>query len=266
MSDNYIEVNKKAWDQRTEVHVDSDFYDNDSFVKTKASLNQIELDILGNDLSGKKVLHLQCHFGQDSISLAQLGAEVTAVDFSPNAIERANQLAAKTNTKVNFLCCDIFDLPNRLNQTFDLVFSSYGTIGWLPDMDRWAQIVSHFLNPNGELLLVEFHPAIWMYDNDFESITYGYFNTKPIVETETGTYTDKDAPIETTMITWNHPLSDVVNATVKNSLSIELLNEYNYSPYDCFSGTKKIGEKRFIIEKLGTQFPMVYALKCKKIS
>jgi SAM-dependent methyltransferase len=173
-------------------------------------------------------------------------------------------LAKETETNVEFICADIFDLENHLNGEFDLVFSSYGTIGWMPDINKWAQIVSHFLKPKGELLLVEFHPAVWMYDNDFIGIEYGYFNTKPIVETETGTYTNKEAPIETTMITWNHPLSDVLNATIKNGLSIALLNEYNYSPYDTFSGTKKIGDKRYVIEKLGDQFPLVYALKCTK--
>ncbi|MFK8038802.1 MAG: class I SAM-dependent methyltransferase [Crocinitomicaceae bacterium] len=263
MSDNYIEVNRKAWDQRTTVHIDSDFYDNKNFIKTKQSLNEIELPILG-DLSGKKVLHLQCHFGQDSISLAQLGAEVTAVDLSPKAIEAANQLAKDTETNVNFICSDIFDLKRNLQDEFDLVFSSYGTIGWLPDINQWAEIVSHFLKPKGKLLLVEFHPAVWMYDNDFKGIEFGYFNSKPIVETETGSYTDENAPIETTMITWNHPLSDVLNATIENGMTVKLLNEYNYSPYDCFTGTKKIGEKRFIIEKLSDQFPLVYALECEK--
>jgi 2-polyprenyl-3-methyl-5-hydroxy-6-metoxy-1,4-benzoquinol methylase len=263
MSENYIDINRKAWDQRTSVHLSSEFYNNADFIKTKQSLNQIELDIIG-DLVGKKVLHLQCHFGQDSISLAQLGAEVTAVDLSPKAIEAAKQLAAETDTAVDFICADIYDLPNHLQDEFDLVFSSYGTIGWMPDIDKWASIVSHFLNPNGQLLLVEFHPAVWMYDNDFKGIEYGYFNTKPIVEVEQGTYTDSEAPIETTMVTWNHPLSDVLNAAIKNGLSVNLLNEYNYSPYACFSGTKKIGEKRFIIEKLGPQFPLVYALKCTK--
>ncbi|MDX1349779.1 MAG: class I SAM-dependent methyltransferase [Putridiphycobacter sp.] len=262
-SENYIAINKKAWDQRTEVHVDSDFYDNATFLKTKQSLNDIELAILG-DLSGKKVLHLQCHFGQDSISLAQLGAKVTGVDFSPKAIEKAKQLAIETETEVEFICADIYDLPNHLNQSYDLVFSSYGTIGWMPDINKWAGIVSHFLKSNGQLLLVEFHPAVWMYDNDFKGIEYGYFNSKPIVEVEQGTYTDSNAPIETTMVTWNHPLSDVVNAAIANNLSIDLLNEYNYSPYDCFAGTKKIGEKQFIVEKLGEQFPLVYALKCTK--
>ena len=264
MSENYIDVNRKAWDQRTEVHVNSEFYDNERFLKTKASLNQIELDILGDNLIGKKVLHLQCHFGQDSISLAQLGAEVTGVDFSPKAIETANQLAIETNTDIEFICCDIFDLPNRLKGEFDLVFSSYGTIGWLPDIDKWGSIVSHFLKPQGELLLVEFHPAVWMYDDNFTHIEFGYFNSKPILETESGSYTDADAPIETTMITWNHPLSDVLNSTIKNGLSVDVLNEYNYSPYDVFPGTEKIGDRQFIVKKLGDQFPLVYALKCTK--
>jgi len=263
MQDNYIEVNREAWDLRTEVHLDSDCYDSDNFIKTKQSLNTIELEILG-DLKGKKVLHLQCHFGQDSISLANLGADVTGVDLSPKAIEAANQLAKDTNTKVEFICADIYDLENHLTDPFDIVFSSYGIIVCMPDVNKWAKLVSHFLKPTGKLLLVEFHPAVWMYDNDFKGIEFGYFNSKPIVETETGSYTSKDAPIETTMVTWNHPLCDVLNACITNSLAINLLNEYNYTPYDVFPGTKKIGDKQYIVEKLGDQFPLVYALLCTK--
>ncbi len=125
---NYIEINRQSWNNRTNTHLQSEFYDLDNFVKGKTSLNTIELDLLG-DISGKTILHLQCHFGQDTISLSRLGAETTGVDLSDKAIESARQLAIETKSNATFICCDIYDLPNHLDKQFDIVYTSYGTIG-----------------------------------------------------------------------------------------------------------------------------------------
>ena len=108
--ENYVNINRELWNQRTAVHLKSEFYDVARFIAGKSSLNAIELDFLG-DLTGKKVLHLQCHFGQDSISLARLGATVVGVDLSDKAIEAANDLAQKANVQATFLCCDLYELP-----------------------------------------------------------------------------------------------------------------------------------------------------------
>ena len=186
---NYIEINRQSWNSRIETHIKSEFYDLDSFLKGRSSLNDIELNLLG-DIKGKNVLHLQCHFGQDTISLSRLGAEVTGVDFSDKAIESARQIAKETGSNAKFICCDIYDLPNHLDEKFDIVFTSYGTIGWLPDLDKWAKVIANFLKPNGQFVFVEFHPVVWMFDDDFEKIAYSYFNTGAIVETENGTYAD----------------------------------------------------------------------------
>jgi len=129
---NYIEVNRNSWNNRTESHLKSEFYDLEGFLNGKNSLNEIELNLLG-DIKGKTILHLQCHFGQDTISLSRLGAEVTGIDLSDKAIESAKQIAKNTTSNVKFICCDIYDLPNHLKEKFDVVFTSYGTIGWLPD-------------------------------------------------------------------------------------------------------------------------------------
>ena len=138
---NYIEINKNSWNKKTDIHYDSDFYDNANFIKGQSSLNKIELDLLG-DVKGKSILHLQCHFGQDTISLDRLGADSTGVDFSDKAIERAKELASLTNSDANFICCDIYELHQHLDKEFDIVFTSYGTIGWLPDLNKSARIVS----------------------------------------------------------------------------------------------------------------------------
>ena len=122
--ESYIEINKKSWNKRTPLHLLSNFYDVDGFLKGKSSLNEIELKLLG-DVKGKNILHLQCHFGQDTISLGRLGANVTGIDLSDKAIESANNLSVKANIEATFICCNIYDLPNHLNQQFDIVFTSY---------------------------------------------------------------------------------------------------------------------------------------------
>ena len=262
-SKNYIEVNKESWNKRTEVHVKSDFYDNETFKKGKCSLNQIELDLLG-DISGKSILHLQCHFGQDTISLNRFGAQITGVDLSDKSIRYAEQLAEETNATAKFVCCNIYDLKNHLNEKFDIVFASYGTIGWLPDMQKWADIIKHFLKPKGEFVFVEFHPFVWMFNDDFNTIQYNYFNTEPIIETETGTYADTDSNIIQENITWNHSISEVIQSLLNSDLNIETLKEFDYSPYPCFKNIEKVEKNKYRIKHLNNKIPMIYALKARK--
>lgn len=260
---NYIEVNRNSWNNRTESHLKSEFYDLEGFLNGKNSLNEIELNLLG-DIKGKTILHLQCHFGQDTISLSRLGAEVTGIDLSDKAIESAKQIAKNTTSNVKFICCDIYDLPNLLKEKFDVVFTSYGTIGWLPDLDKWAKVVSNFLKPNGQFVFVEFHPVVWMFDNNFEEIGYRYFNSGAIIETENGTYADKTADITQEYVTWNHGLSEVINSLTNNGLEIKSLNEFDFSPYNCFNKTIEFEPKKYRIEHLDNKIPMVYSINAVK--
>lgn len=259
----YLEKNRESWNKRTTVHIDSDFYDNDSFIDGRSSLNSIELDLFG-DVTGKKILHLQCHFGQDSISLSRMGADVTGMDLSDHAIETAKGLASKTGQSTKFVCCDVYDLPNHLNEKFDIVFTSYGTIGWLPDLDKWANVVQQFLKPGGEFIFAEFHPVVWMFDDDFTKVGYNYFNVEPIQETESGTYTDRNADIESEFITWNHPMGEVFMSLIGAGLEIKELHEFDYSPYDCFQHTIEFEPGKFRIKHLENKIPMVFSLKARK--
>lgn len=260
---NYIDVNKKLWNQKTEFHYDSDFYDMDSFKKGKNSLNPIELGLLGQ-IKGKKVLHLQCHFGQDSISLSRLGALVTGVDFSEKAIQKARKLNEELGTNATFIQSDVYELPNVLDEKFDLIFTSYGVLGWLPDMSKWAELIHHFLKPDGELVLVEFHPIVWMFSNDFKEIEFKYMDSEPIIEELEGTYADTNAPIKEQSICWNHGLCTVLDSVIKSGLNISDFKEYMYSPYDCFKNTIKIEERKFQIKGLEDKIPLLYSLKAKK--
>ena len=261
--ENYIEINKQSWNKKTDFHIASEFYDNEKFIQGQSSLNDVEINLLG-DINGKSVLHLQCHFGQDTISLTRLGAKATGVDLSDKAIGRAKELALKTESDTQFVCCDLYSLPDHLDGQFDIVYTSYGTIGWLPDMNKWASIIAHFLKPGGRFIFVEFHPVVWMFDDDFYHVKYSYFNVEPIIEMEEGTYADTNAPIKQECITWNHPISEVVNSLLKNGLEINSLNEYNYSPYDCFNNTIEIAPKKYRIEQLENKLPMLYSLVTTK--
>lgn len=260
---NYVAVNRQSWNNRTETHLNSDFYDMEGFLSGNNSLNDIELKLLG-DVRGKSILHLQCHFGQDSISLSRLGATVTGVDLADKAIDSARQIAQKLHTDTRFICCDIYDLPNHLDETFDIVYTSYGVIGWLPDLDKWAQVISKFLKPGGQLIFAEFHPVVWMFDDNFESIGYRYFNSGAIVESETGTYADKEASISQDYICWNHGLGEVLNSLLNSGLELKSFDEFDYSPYDCFNKTVEFEPKKYRITHLADKIPMVYALVAEK--
>lgn len=263
--ENYLDINKNSWNARVEPHLESDFYFVDEFLKGRNSLNSIELDLLG-DVKGKSILHLQCHFGQDSISLSRMGAKVTGVDLSDKAIDAAKNLAKQCGTDTEFICTDVYNLPNVLNEKFDIVFTSYGTIGWLPDLDRWANVVSHFLKPDGEFVMAEFHPVVWMYDDDFNGVVYNYFNEKPIVETSEGTYADTSADIVQDYISWNHPLSDVLQNLINKNLVLENFREFDWSPYSCFRHVEEFEKGKWRITKFGNKIPMVYAIKAKEKS
>lgn len=260
---NYLESNKDAWNKRTGVHIGSDFYDLEGFLKGNTSLNSTELELLG-DIRGKRILHLQCHFGQDSLSLARMGASVTGVDLSDKAIEKAQELNDALGLDARFICCDVYDLPRHLEDDFDIVFTSYGVLGWLPDLKRWSHIVQQYLWPGGRLVLVEFHPVVWMFDTGFTRIQYSYFNDDVIIEQSTGTYTDRQADIRYEEVSWNHSLEEVLSALIQQGLALTDFREYNFSHYNCFSGMEPAGPGQYRIGTMGSKLPLMYSVCARK--
>lgn len=259
----YIEKNRATWNARTVHHIGSDFYDMKGFRAGKSSLNDIELALL-DDVRGKTVLHLQCHFGQDSLSLARMGANVTGVDLSDAAIAQAQALNSELGLDARFICCDIYDLPRHLGETFDIVFTSYGTIGWLPDLERWAALIARYLKPGGRFVFAEFHPVVWMFDNDFTGVAYRYFCDAAIEEVEEGTYADTAAPIRTESVSWNHGLAEVIGNLLGQGLRLTAFQEFDYSPYACFRQVEEVAPGRYQIAPLGNKIPLVYALAAEK--
>lgn len=258
----YLSANKKIWDGRVEAHMASDFYDNDSFLKGRNSLNKIELDVLG-DIRNQTIAHLQCHFGQDSLSMARMGAKVTGVDLSEKAIEQAKNLNQQLQLDAEFYCSDILTYQGQ-KEAFDIVFASYGVLGWHPDITTWFKVASQLLKPGGRVVLVEFHPVLWMFDATFSHIEHSYFNRQAIVEQVTDSYTDgSDLDEPLTEYGWNHSLSDVFNALKKNGLQLQQFEEFDYSPYNCFQGCVET-QQGFQIESLQGKLPMVYAIEAIK--
>jgi len=261
--ENYLEINKNSWNAKVDPHLRSDFYFVDEFLKGKSSLNSIELDLLG-DVKGKSILHLQCHFGQDSISLSRMGAQVTGIDLSDKAIEAGKDLAQKCGTDTEFICSDVYSLPEILDQKFDIVYTSYGVIGWLPDLNKWAGVISHYLKPGGKFIMAEFHPAVWMFDDGFTKIAYNYFNEKPIIETYEGTYADKSADIVQEYVMWNHSLAEVLQNLINHTIELEIFQEFDWSPYPCFNQVQEFEKGKWRIATFGNKLPLVYALRGNK--
>ncbi len=261
--EDYIQINKNSWDQRVEPHVNSDFYEMNAFLSGKNSLKSIELALLG-EVQGKRILHLQCHFGQDSLSLSRMGAHVTGVDFSSKAIQKANELKSELNVDATFIACDLYDLPEHLEGQFDIIFTSYGTIGWLPDLDKWASVITHFLSPNGRFIFVEFHPFIWTFDDSMEKIEFHYFNNENIIEEIKGTYADRNAPVILKTITWNHSLSEVFGALMHQGIHLIDFQEYDYSPYNCLFNLTETKPGEFRFKHIQPSIPMLYSLVGKK--
>ncbi|NBU46442.1 MAG: class I SAM-dependent methyltransferase [Flavobacteriales bacterium] len=261
----FLSLNKKAWDNKVPYHIASSFYGNDEFIKGKSSLKHVEIALLNRlQVSGKKVLHLQCHFGQDSISLARMGGVVTAVDFSKMAIEKACELAEECAVKVNFIEENVLTFNPFGDALFDVVFTSYGTIGWFPDLKSWAAVVSRSMKTGGTFVMVDFHPFVWTFDDEIKLLAYDYFQADPIVEVTNGTYADRTAPLNDTIATWNHGMAEIITALVDAGLIVKEFKEYDYSPYDCFSNLREDEDERFRFAHLQVRIPMLYSLVLEK--
>jgi SAM-dependent methyltransferase len=218
--------NRHGWDLRTRAHLGSRFYDVASFRQGGLSLRPIEREELG-DVRGRSLLHLQCHFGLDTLSWARLGARVTGADFSEEAIAAAAALAAEVGIDARFVCADLYKLPALLDDRFDIVVTTYGVLSWLPDLDGWARVVAHFLRPGGTFCLVEIHPMIGVF-SEVEGrleVTDSLFEHGPY-ETETvQTYADGLALPPHVEYNWSWPIGEVVTALAGAGLRIERLRE-----------------------------------------
>ncbi|PIY08164.1 MAG: SAM-dependent methyltransferase [Flexibacter sp. CG_4_10_14_3_um_filter_32_15] len=260
----YLEANKKMWNSLTEAHRDSNFYNVAQFKKDRNSLNAIEINEVG-DVKGKSLLHLQCHFGMDTLSWANMGAKVTGMDMSDASIELAGELSREIETPANFVVSDVYSLRDNLQGEFDIVFTSYGAIGWLPDLNKWAEIVANYIKEGGFFYMVEFHPVIYMYEwgNNF-ALQYSYFNESSIVEEVEQSYTGDRHKQKQVSYSWNHSISEIINSLLSQGLQLEFFNEYEYSVYNCFPNLKEIEKGKFRFKPPYDKLPHTFSLKVRK--
>lgn len=254
-----FDINRTLWNERVLHHIGSKMYDMEGFMAGRNSLGKWELALLG-DVKGKALLHLQCHFGQDTLALTRMGAEATGLDLSDVAIAEARKLAGAMGLKADFIHANVLDFQPQLEGKFDIVFTSYGVLGWLPELGGWARNIARYLKPGGKLVLVEFHPAVWMFDNDFTHVAYSYFNRQLIEEVEQGTYADTAAAINLRSHTWNHGIGETLTALLQAGLVIQHVEELDASPHNCFPNTQESADGQFHIIGMQGKLPMVYAV------
>ena len=267
--DEYSEANRRHWDEVVPIHVSSEMYDVAGFKAGESRLKAVELEELG-DVRGKSLLHLQCQFGLDTLSWAREGAVVTGVDFSAPAIKAARALAGETGIDARFVVSDVFALPKNLDGTFDIVFTSYGALNWLRDMDAWARVAAHFVRPGGMLYLAEFHPFASVFDDAPEvtelRVHYPYFASgEPVRSEDDGTYTNREASVENKLTyDWPHPISEVLTALIDAGLRIEFLHEFPFSTYQFLPFTEVVADKKVRLTKHDGCVPLLYSIKATK--
>jgi SAM-dependent methyltransferase len=264
-----VVANRALWDARTPIHLASDYYDVAGFRAGDSSLHRLEVDEVteaaGGSLRGKSLLHLQCHFGLDTLSWARHhGADVVGVDFSAAATETARSLAAETglSSRARFVEHDVRTLD--LGETFDIVFVSYGAICWLPELTSWASVVARHLAPDGFAYVAEIHPAASaMLDEPGTTemvVGYPYWTRgEPLRFEESGTYADFDADIRLPEYVWSHGLDDLINALIVAGLRLEFFREHAFTVYPQFPYLEEYGD----IWRLPTEmppFPLLFSL------
>ena len=237
-SDPQLDLNRSWWDERVPIHVGSAFYDVDGFRAGGSTLRPFELEEVG-DVTGKRLAHLQCHFGLDSLSWARAGASVAGLDFSGPAVEAAGRLADETELDARFVQADVYDALEALgDESFDVVYTGFGALNWLPDLPRWASVVASLLAAGGFLYLAEFHPITWVFGDHDRSIELDYFHDPEGIsfdDDEPGSYAGLDVPTRNNATReWAHPLSEVVTAVLGADLRVELLSEHDYTLFPRF--------------------------------
>lgn len=267
MTDEYIQANRRLWDTWADLHVASEFYDVEAFKAGRDSLDP-EDDELG-DVTGRSLLHLQCHFGKDTLSWARRGATVTGADFSPRAIDAARALAAEIGVPATFVCAPIHELPSALEGGFDIVYTSRGVLGWLPDLTRWGQVVAHFLAPGGMFFVHETHPTLFVFDDELPGaqlrVRYPYFATAAPLRFEyEGSYAVPDAKVRVVEYAFIHSLSEIMTALLDAGLRIVSFREHPEMYFRFMPCMVEVSEGRWRLPEDLPQLPLAFTLQAVK--
>ncbi|RKS10484.1 methyltransferase family protein [Nocardiopsis sp. Huas11] len=264
MTEDWLSANRENWDDRTRVHADSDYYDLPRFREGACTLRDFELAEVG-DVSGRSLLHLQCHMGQDTLSWARRGAAVTGLDFTEAAIRTARGLARDIGTPARFVVSDVHEARESLGgERFDIVYTGIGSLVWLPDLTRWADVVADALDDGGFLYLAEFHPLTDVLGADGRSVEEGYFNAGGEVCEDPNSYTD-GAPLEKAVsVQWRHSLGEVVTALATAGLRIEFLHEHTATLFQRFPDLRRGDDGMYRFPPERPPIPLMYSLRARQ--
>jgi 2-polyprenyl-3-methyl-5-hydroxy-6-metoxy-1,4-benzoquinol methylase len=276
VSNDYRTLNRASWDERASAHATSADYGFSRFAADPHHLSDVvtfDLPRLGS-IVGLRGVHLQCHIGTDTVSLARLGASMSGVDFSSKALIEARRLSRLAGAEIDFHEADVYLAPEVLGRgLFDLVFTGIGALCWLPDIRRWAEVVAALLRPGGRLFLREGHPMLFSLAEvgpDGRLVVEDpYFErTEPTVVTQSGTYVETDAEFSQSLThQWNHGIGEVVTALLDQNMEITTLIEHDSTPWEALPGQMErlpCGEWR--LRDRPFRLPHTYTLQAVKRS
>lgn len=271
--DRYFEGNRANWDERVPIHVASRAYDLPAFLRGEKQLTRVEREEMG-DVRGKRLLHLQCHFGMDTLNWARLGATVTGLDISPAAIEAARDLAARAGIEgARFVEANVYDASEVLGgETFDVVYTGIGALNWLPDVKAWARVVAACVATGGFFYLLECHPMLWALDNSRTDeafvVKYPYFETAEpgFIAGDALTYTD-GPPLQQSPVSyeWNHGLGETIDALLQAGLRLDFVHEHREVPWPALPWMVPGEDPRtWVLPDRPEQVPLTYSLRAAK--
>ena len=259
-----LEANRTNWNSRVRVHAESRFYDVEGWLRNAPGPPSREIEALG-DLEGKTLVHLQCHFGMDTMQWARVGATATGLDFSPAAIDEATSLAERAglSERASFVCANVYDAPQALSgKRFDVVYVSLGSLCWLPDVATWGEVVANLLAPGGRLYLHDVHPFTSCFDDDGERVIYSYFEETddPLIFDSTTTYTDGEELRASRIYEWNHSIAEIISALIGPGLVLGSLTEHDWTLFRQFPWLVENASGQFIVSEGRPRIPLTFTL------
>jgi SAM-dependent methyltransferase len=266
----FLETNRVSWDERADIHVEdlTGSYGIERFLAGEDVLFPIEAAEIGN-IEGLKVLHLQCHIGLDTLCLVRRGAHVTGLDFSAAALRHARDLAEKSGLAARFVHGEVYDAPTLCGSDFDLVYTSWGTIYWLPDIHRWGSVIATVLKPGGSLYFADQHPSFALLDevdgHPLPTFNWRTPSSLPLEFAPNQTYTGDPRPlVNTRSFEWIHPLSDILMALIDQGLAIEHIAEHEALPWAMFPLMQKGADRLYRLPPGIPRMPLSLSLRARK--
>ena len=263
--DSLVEENRMWWDERVPIHMASDFYELEAFMDGQSSLAAFEIEEIGG-VAGRSLLHLQCHFGLDSLSWARLGARVHGLDFSSVAIEAAEELTRSLGLDASFAVGNVYDAWELLNEQFDIVYTGKGTVAWLPDLDAWAKVIAALLRPGGVFYVVDFHPFMGVFSYQKVEVATDYFFGLPIVRADkAGSYADLGAQTtNNTTVQWQHPFGTLLTALAAGGLRIEFVHEFPFTFFERWPFAERGQDGLYRLPPGMPELPLAFSIRARK--